>query len=131
MFEPALVALTSTPSIAASLVELTRPVRAATCAWAETMPEEAMAKAAPTRATSEWCMVSPTSIFIGSGQHSIGCVHRASPPSVFEKTPGASYPPMPDGRDRRDSRAGASARRNYVWQGPSELLAWSIDTRGS
>ena len=49
MFEPALVALTSTPSIAASSAELTRPVSAATGVWAAAENGNGAAKARPKR----------------------------------------------------------------------------------
>jgi len=52
MFESALVALTSTPSIAGSSAELTRPVSAATGACAEVVDGNAMATATPMAANS-------------------------------------------------------------------------------
>src|ERR1700712_1930020 len=122
MLEPALVALTSTPSIAGSLTELTTPVSAATSAWAESMQADATTtKAAPTRAANEWCMVSPTPIFIGCRQHSLGCVQRASPPSAIGKTPVCL--PRRCWTEVTGAIGGwASARRNYVWQGTDERL---------
>src|SRR6266705_5373971 len=79
MFEPLLVALTSTPSIVVSSVELTRPVSAATGACADAADGNATAKATPTAATSGWCMVPPgTAVFC---QHRLCRLRAASLPS--------------------------------------------------
>src|SRR4051812_11463560 len=70
MFEPALLAPTSTPSIAASSAELTSPVSATAGACARAArgsgTERAAARLAATRCG--WCMVSPAS-FPDCGQH--------------------------------------------------------------
>src|SRR5580700_9997313 len=83
MFEPALVALTSTPSIATSSAELTTPV-SATGACAEAVDENAAARARPkaklAAAKSGWCMGFLTAFFYFH-QHKLTRLRGASLPS--------------------------------------------------
>src|SRR5580700_677176 len=83
MFEPALVALTSTPSIATSSAELTTPV-SATGACAEAVDENAAARARPkaklAAAKSGWCMGFLPAFFYFH-QHKLTRLRGASLPS--------------------------------------------------
>src|SRR5882724_60506 len=85
MFDPALVALTSTPSIAASSVELRRPVSATTGACAKTAEGtasgSATAKIKATPVGSGQCMVPPRHFFYFC-QHRLTRQRAASPPST-------------------------------------------------
>src|ERR1700692_566255 len=82
MFDPALVALTSTPSIAASSAELTTPVNA-TGACAEAVDENAAAKdrpkAKPAAAKSGRCMGSSRYFSISISIGSPACAQQALP----------------------------------------------------
>jgi hypothetical protein len=82
MFDPALVALTSTPSIAVSSAELTTPVNA-TGACAEAVDENAAArarpKAKPAAAKSGWRM--------GSSRHSSISISIGSPARAQQALP--------------------------------------------
>src|ERR1035438_2786054 len=83
MFEPALVALTSTPSIVASSAELTRPDSAATGACAEAANANDTAKAEPKAkpaAARSGCMGSSRTFLVAASIGVAACARQARHP---------------------------------------------------